>query len=40
MRKTIDSIVIICMLVALYINLTSLPERTQVVKGPLERIVK
>jgi hypothetical protein len=40
MRKSIDGIVIVCMLIALYINLTSVPERSRVVRGPLERIVK
>jgi hypothetical protein len=40
MRKAVDATVIICMLIALYVNLTSVPERSQVVRGSLERIVK
>lgn len=38
MKKTIDAIVIACLLVALYINLTDFPKQKQVVRGPLIKI--
>ena len=38
MKKTVDGIVIICMFVALYINLTDFPKQRQIVQGPLIKI--
>jgi len=42
MRNAVDTAVIICMMIALYFNLTSLPtpEQPRVVRGQLERIAK
>ena len=40
MRSKVDAIVIICMMVVLYINLTSIPKLQAVreVKGPLVKV--
>jgi len=38
MKAKIDGIVCICLLIALYINLTSLPERDRTVQGRLIRL--
>ena len=38
MRKIVDGIVIVCMFVALYINLTDFPKQQQMVHGPLIKI--
>lgn len=35
MRAVIDVLVCICLLMVLFINLTSLPERSREVHGPL-----
>jgi hypothetical protein len=37
MRKIVDAVVIACMFVALYINLTDFPKQ-QVVRGPLIKL--
>lgn len=38
--KTADFIVCVCLMVVLYINLTSLPERNREVRGTLTRLEK
>jgi len=38
MRKAVDAIVIVCMFIALYINLTDFPKQQQVVHGSLIKI--
>jgi hypothetical protein len=38
MRKAIDTVIIICMLIALYVNLTDFPKQPQVVRGTLTKI--
>ena len=38
MRKTIDGIVIACMCVALYVNLTDFPRPSQVASGTLIKL--
>jgi hypothetical protein len=38
MRQAIDAIVIVCMFMALYINLTDFPKQPQVVRGPLIKL--
>jgi hypothetical protein len=37
-RTTVDGIVIACMFVALYVNLTDLPKHSREVRGTLIRI--
>ena len=38
MRSKVDGIVIICLFIALYINLTDFPKQRQEVRGQLIRI--
>jgi hypothetical protein len=40
MKSKVDAIVIICMMIALYINITSIPklESVREVKGPLVKV--
>ena len=40
MRSAIDAIVIVCMFIALYINLTDFPKQRQIVYGTLIKIEK
>lgn len=40
MRTKVDAVVCVCLLVALYINLTSLPERNREVRGTLVKLEK
>ena len=40
MKSIIDAVVITCMFVALYVNLTSLPERNREVRGTLIKLEK
>ncbi len=38
MRKTVDAIVIACMFVAVYINLTDFPKPLHTANGPLIKL--
>jgi len=40
MKTTIDFIVCVCLMVILYVNLTSLPERNREVRGTLIKLEK
>jgi len=37
-RTTVDAIVIVCMMIVLYINLTDIPAPKREVRGPLIKI--
>ena len=38
--KTVDAVVCVCLLIVLYVNLTSVPERNREVRGPLIKLEK
>jgi len=38
MRKAVDTVIIICMLISLYVNLTDFPKQPQIVYGTLIKI--